>query len=162
MSVWVDSRAPDGGDAHPLLASAWSKRSHRAHVGLHSKVETPIPTIPLAIGSDVIEPDLDTGSHGTFLDARCLSSEAATWFEGRHLGQVFYWTPERAAIALLAAGSRTERSLPARFVTEWTESPFVRTNRARRALAGRDLLRAFGPRLCLATPELPTTLESAG
>jgi hypothetical protein len=49
-----------------------------------------------------------------------------------------------------------ERSLPIRFVHDWPASPFVRINVARRALVGRDVLRALGLRVCLSAPELST------
>ncbi len=118
------------------------------------------PTVPVAIDGELIDADLDTGSHGTFVDARWLPEAPSTWFEGRHLGQVFYWTPGRTRLAVSAAGKRLERDLPIRFVHEWISSPFVRINAARKALVGRDLLRAFGLRLSLSAPELTTAIES--
>lgn len=45
------------------------------------------PTIPLAIFDEIVRGDLDTGSHGTFVDARQLPTESPTWFPGRHLGE---------------------------------------------------------------------------
>jgi hypothetical protein len=118
------------------------------------------PTIPIAIVGEELVADLDTGSHGTFLDARLLPSAAATWFEGRHLGQPFHWTPARARITVRSEDTHLERELPARFVHGWTESPFVRINASRTALVGRDLLRAFGLRVRLETPEQRTVVES--
>jgi hypothetical protein len=118
------------------------------------------PTIPLAIDGEVLEADLDTGSHGSFLDERRMSFEASTWFEGRHLGQVFHWTPGRARFAVSAGGARIERDIPTRFVHGWDFSPFVRINGSRKALVGRDFLRAFGLRLRLSTPELTTSIDA--
>ncbi|MBN1607043.1 MAG: hypothetical protein JW940_10445 [Polyangiaceae bacterium] len=119
------------------------------------------PTVPLTINAEQLDADLDTGSHGTFLDARFLSLEAPTWFEGRHLGQVFHWSPGRARLALRAAADPVELDLPARFVADWSASPFVRINASRLALVGRDLLRAFGLRVPLASPEQTTTVTGA-
>lgn len=117
------------------------------------------PTVPIAIEGEVVAADLDTGSHATFVDGMHLRREVATWFEGRHLGQAFYWTPGRARIALVAGGVEVERQLPTRFVHEWTGSPFVRINAKRKALVGRDFMRAFGLRLRLSTPELTTAID---
>lgn len=119
------------------------------------------PTIPLAVDGEVIEADLDTGSHGTFLDGQSLPFEAPTWFEGRHLGQVFHWMPGRTRIALSAGGSRIEHEMPVRFVRDWNASPFVRINTSRKALAGRDLMRVFGLRLSLSTPDSTTSILSS-
>jgi hypothetical protein len=118
------------------------------------------PTIPVAIEGELVEADLDTGSHGTFLDSRWQSFEASTWFEGRHMGQVFHWTPGRARFELSAGGARVARDVPARFVHDWNASPFVRINASRMALIGRDFLRAFGLRLRLSTPELTTAIDA--
>jgi hypothetical protein len=118
------------------------------------------PTVPLAANGVVLEADLDTGSHATFLDGGTLAVEAATWFEGRHLGQTFHWAPGRARLVVSAAGARIERDLPVRFVSEWDASPFVRINAARKALVGRDFLRAFRLRLRLWADELTTSIDA--
>jgi hypothetical protein len=118
------------------------------------------PTIPLAIDGEVLEADLDTGSHATFLDGQRLSFEASTWFEGRHLGQSFHWTPGRALLTVSADGSRIARDMPARFVHDWGNSPFVRINSARKALVGRDFLRAFSLRLRPSAPEQMTSSDA--
>lgn len=113
------------------------------------------PTIPLAIGGEVLDADLDTGSPITFVDGRRLTTTATTWFEGRHLGQTFHWTPGRARFAVAGL----ERDVPTRFVRDWAKSPFVRINPARSVLAGRDLLRALRLRLRLEGPDKETVID---
>ena len=117
------------------------------------------PTIPVTIGGESIVADLDTGSHATFIDGKHLRHEVTTWFEGRHLGQAFHWAPGRVEFVFSAGESRLQRELPTRFVHSWDESPFVRINAKRRALVGRDFMRAFGLRLRLSTPESSTSIE---
>ena len=118
------------------------------------------PTIPIALVGEVIDADLDTGSHGSFLDASRMTMETPTWFPGRHLGERFYWTPAPARVSLLAGETTMTRDIPARFVADWKASPFTRINPSRRALIGRDFLRAFGLRVRLSTPEELTVIDS--
>jgi hypothetical protein len=118
------------------------------------------PTVPLTIDGEALAADLDTGSHATFVNGKHLRHKVTTWFEGRHLGQAFHWTPGRVQFAVSAGGTRLEREVPTRFVHDWDESPFVRINAKRKALVGRDFMRAFGLRLRLSTPELATSIES--
>lgn len=115
-------------------------------------------TIPLCIEETVLNADLDTGSHATFVDRQLVACDAATWFEGRHLGQAFLWAPGRARIAVRVGDGRIERSLPIRFVHDWAASPFVRINLARRALVGRDVLRGLGLELRLSASDLSTAV----
>ena len=130
--------------------------SHWAPVATHDAY----PTVPLAIEGEALVADLDTGSHATFVDGKHVRHQVATWFEGRHLGQAFHWTPGRAEFAISAGGAQLRREIPTRFVHAWDESPFVRINAQRRALVGRDFMRAFGLRLRLSTPELATSIDS--
>lgn len=118
------------------------------------------PTVPVVIEGEAVVADLDTGSHATFIDGRRLPTGAVTWFEGRHLGQAFHWTPGRARFAISGGGTPLERELPTRFVHAWHASPFVRINGKRIALVGRDFMRAFGLRLRLSTPDLETSIEA--
>ena len=104
------------------------------------------PTIPWRLGDTVLDGDLDTGSHGTFVDAllSAAAAEPTLWFAGQHLGRPFEWSPGRTDMAVaLPDGSVATASLPIRWVRAWAGSPFVRINPARRALVGRDALRAL-------------------
>lgn len=117
------------------------------------------PTIPLRIDGVVLCADLDTGAHGTMLDG-ALSPAALdppVWHLGTHLGQRFAWAPGAADVEIrLADGATRTARLPIRWVRDWARSPFVRIQPERRALAGRDLLRAFGVEVHL-RPREPAT-----
>lgn len=124
------------------------------------------PTLPVAVDhagdTRVLEADLDTGSHATLLDAAFSESELASWFEGRHLGEAFLWAPALAQLTLKpSSGGVLQRRVPVRFVRDWLQSPFVRISRGRRALIGRDLLRAFALTVTLSAPDSATTIVSS-
>ncbi len=122
------------------------------------------PTIPLEIMGLACIADLDTGSHGTFLDdsfGASTSRDDALWFIGHHLGRQFYWSPDSVRVRVrLGDGSERDAPLPIRRVRSWASSPFVRLNPLRRMLAGRDLLRGLHLALDLRAAEAATTLRS--
>lgn len=119
-----------------------------------SRVESGIrddlyPTLAIELAGATLVADLDTGSHGTFIDDELEvladAGESAHWFVGIHLGTQFSWSPDRVrARVRLADGTDRVALLPVRRVRGWGVSPFVRLNPLRRALVGRDLLRALG------------------
>lgn len=59
---------------------------------------------------------------------------------------------------LVAGGPRTRQQRGD--IHRWESSPFVRINARRKALAGRDLLRAFGLRIRLDAPRETTEIDS--
>ena len=123
----------------PPFISAWSTLSS----------EDRYPTVPLIMNPNtstqaIPVADLDTGSHATLVDATLVDTIAATWFTGRHLGDPFLWTIAAIEIDIVSSsGEKVRRKLPVRVVRDWTTSPFTRINPVRRALVGRDFLRAF-------------------
>jgi hypothetical protein len=105
--------------------------------------------------------DLDTGSHGTLIDDRIAHDRDGShvWFSGSHLSHSFRWRPGRVSVEVgLEGGERRTVDLPVRWVADWASSPFVRINPARRALAGRDLLRAVGATVVLRPSDAETRL----
>lgn len=126
------------------------------------------PTIPLVLHRDPqsalrIVADLDTGSHASLFDAADFDAAAPTWFSGRHLGEAFLWTIAAADIEVTPSGGEpVRRRFAIRLVRDWQSSPFVRIHAGRRALAGRDLLRAFSLELALRASVAETEVRSAG
>jgi hypothetical protein len=122
------------------------------------------PTVPLCVGAGSagtqnIVGDLDTGSHATLIDADLAPEPGATWFSGRHLGHAFYWSPGRVDVEISTGPEQyVRKSLPIRLVRNWASSPFVRVNPTRKALAGRDFLRAFSLSLVLRAREAETEI----
>ena len=124
------------------------------------------PTLPLAIeglpGPRAVVADLDTGSPATFVDAGLVAAPVTTWFIGHHLGSRFLWSPARVGLEITPADGQTRRgSLEVRRVQGWRASPFVRINQARTMLVGRDVLRAFGLTVMLATSRAESEISDA-
>jgi hypothetical protein len=126
------------------------------------------PTLPLAlVASDTAEQtyvtaDLDTGSHATLLDAVLVGTPSPTWFVGHHLGEAFLWAPVMVDVSIAtSAGEMLRRMVPLRQVRDWSVSPFVKIQPRRRALVGRDFLRAFSLSLVLRTPHAETEVVTA-
>jgi hypothetical protein len=123
----------------PPSVSAWS----------HLRGSDRYPTVPLVLNPGgparaVPLADLDTGSHATLVDALLIDTTAATWFTGRHLGESFLWTIAAVEIDVATSSTKSVRKkFPLRVVRDWKTSPFTRINPDRRALVGRDFLRAF-------------------
>ncbi|MBI2892034.1 MAG: hypothetical protein HYY06_00670 [Deltaproteobacteria bacterium] len=118
------------------------------------------PTITLVVHDEQVRTvvaDLDTGAHATLIDDRLASAPTATWFAGRHLGDQFLWAPILLDIEVpTTGGAPIRKAMAVRQVRDWALSPFVRINGARRALAGRDLLRAMGLRVELRSADSET------
>lgn len=126
------------------------------------------PTVAVVLDPDgplaaLIIADLDTGSYVTFLDAELVNETAPTWFTGEHLGEAFFWTIASVEVELgRTAGAPLRRRMPVRVVRDWKGSPFTRINPGRRALVGRDFLRALGLSLVLRAPEAETEVIDGG
>lgn len=72
------------------------------------------------------------------------------------------WTIAAAEIEVTdSEGASVERRIAVRLVKDWTSSPFVRINPKRRALVGRDILRAFSLEVSLRAGPAVTEIERA-
>lgn len=135
--------------------SSWSRTSLGIAGDRH-------PTLAVAVNGRALVADLDTGAHGTLLDARLAADrdESHVWFGGVHLGQAFQWRPGSARVRVTLGGTGGEREVDAkvRWVRGWIDSPFIRINPDRVMLAGRDLLRAVGARIELRPMDAETVV----
>jgi hypothetical protein len=142
----------------PLIEEVPGPVSSWTALGGHDRY----PTIRLTIEGTTIVADLDTGSHGTLLDADLAPVSGGTWFSGKHLGSSFLWSPARVDVEIVSGNGKTvQRALAVRRVRDWKASPFVRINPQRTALVGRDLLRAFSLSLILRSSEAETEISTA-
>jgi hypothetical protein len=120
------------------------------------------PTLRMTIEGTTIVADLDTGSHGTLIDADLAPVSGGTWFSGKHLGGSYLWSPARVDVEIACSkGENVRKPMAIRRVRDWKESPFVRINPQRAALAGRDLLRAFSLSLVLRSRDEETEVMTA-
>ena len=88
--------------------------------------------------------------------------EAAPGCSGKHLGGSYLWSPARVDVEIACSkGENVRRPMAIRRVRDWKESPFVRINFQRAALAGHDLLRAFSLSLVLRSRDEETEVTTA-
>ncbi len=92
--------------------------------------------------------DFDTGAEISFLDYDDLSASnivKESIFDmvqdGIHLGEKYEFFKKKMSIELLSVSRDIEKMLlPVIFVKNWKKGPFVKVNKSRQALLGRDLL----------------------
>lgn len=115
---------------------------------------------PPGVGDELFEgaatlADLDTGSPVVFVPWEATTNAgwlpaSMVWRKDRHLGQDYEWRPCRIAVGVAdAAGRRRRGEMTVIAVRSWERGPFIRVNRNRRALVGRNLLVALGLRVLL-------------
>jgi CheY-like chemotaxis protein len=105
------------------------------------------PTINVLIGGKMLKDDFDTGAYQTFISEGLVTKGLFEFFrqyEGIHLDQSFEFTTKKIKLSIVDFEGNTEaKDVPVAVVRDWLESPFTMVNKNRKALFGRDLLRAF-------------------
>ncbi len=110
------------------------------------------PTIPVQVGeSDYVHADLDTGAAHAYVDETLLASHLRPRviptrpIKAVHLGAAYAFVPVSVPMTMVTEdGSSHKATVMVCSVQSWATSPFVRINRDRRILVGRDLLFRFG------------------
>ncbi|MGH7601035.1 MAG: hypothetical protein ACREOI_32155 [bacterium] len=131
------------------------------------------PTVPITLraasGSVAIAADFDAGSASSFVDYDLLLAHAI--IEPReeeeaesaeHLGQIFKFVnkPITVEVKLPSGEVLYYRELIIVCVTKWKQSPFVRINPRRTALAGRDIFLELQPSVTLDFANRRTTISA--
>lgn len=121
------------------------------------------PCVQADLDGHVILDDFDTGAASTFVSDDVFPKGAWNfWAESDtpHLGRAFEYYTRRTPVTLLASdGAKQTRSLPLIVVRAWQKSSFVAYNLSRKALFGRDLLRAFDVEVTLHAPTRETSVR---
>lgn len=124
------------------------------------------PRLSILIGEKELQDDFDTGAAQTFISEELVNKSLVEFFrqyEGVHLDQSFEFTTKKIKISVIdSRGNTQEKSIPVAVVKKWDDSPFTRVNKKRKALLGRDLLRAFQVEVCLDSQNLLTRVRLLG
>jgi hypothetical protein len=122
------------------------------------------PRLKVRIDGREVVDDFDTGAMMTMVSSDIVKKGelnfTMTASTGSHLGAMYSYFPARASIEIQdGQGNWEARKMPLAVVEDWGNSPFIRINRTRSALIGRDILRAFPVEITLNTASRTTTVR---
>jgi hypothetical protein len=106
------------------------------------------PTLRLIIEGKHIIGDFDTGAYQTHVSDTIVNKGILDFVlsndEGLHLGSSYRFFTKRVEVKITTdEGITRTNGIPIAFVEDWEKSPFVKINRKRIALIGRDVLTGF-------------------
>jgi hypothetical protein len=130
------------------------------------------PTVSVTLrtdsGSVALVADFDTGAASSFVDYDLLllhqiidlrANENVV--SSKHIGETFRYVSKPAHVEIkLSNGATLNRELSILCVSNWNNSPFIRINPHRTALAGRDLFLELQPGIFLDFANRRTTISA--
>lgn len=111
------------------------------------------PTFRLTMAGNEITDDFDTGAHQTQVSDDLIPKgilDAVQSKNSLHLGESYSFFTKKIDVKVSDNDlTHDSRKIAVRIIRDWVNSPFVKINKNRRALIGRDILRAFDLRVLL-------------